>query len=144
MPIHTTVGTGAVSTGFSGEIDGQDHTIRNMRVVLSSGTAGAGLVAYNRGGTIKNLKLTDAYVQAGAVIGTIAGQNTGLIENCSVDTNIYATSMANTNFGWGVFAGGIVGINGGTIRGCTADGELNANYSGFTGEIAGCNVGTIV
>ena len=144
MPIHTTVSTGGVSTGFSGEIDGQDHTIKNMNVMLDSRTAGAGLVAYNRGGTIKNLKLTNAYVQAGAIIGTIAGQNTGLIENCSVDTYIFATSIANTNFGQGVFAGGIVGINGGTIRGCTADGELYANYSGYTGDIAGCNVGTIV
>ena len=25
-PLHTTVGTGTVSTGFSGEIDGQNHT----------------------------------------------------------------------------------------------------------------------
>ena len=115
-----------------------------MTVSLSSNYAGAGLVAYNRGGTIKDLNFTNAYVQAGAVIGTVAGQNTGLIENCHVDTAIYATSVANTNYGYGVFAGGIVGINGGTIRGCTANGAINANYSGYTGEIAGCDVGTIV
>ena len=143
-PLHTTVGTGTVSTGFSGEIDGQNHTINGMTVSLSSNYAGAGLVAYNRGGTIKDLNFTNAYVQAGAVIGTVAGQNTGLIENCHVDTAIYATSVANTNYGYGVFAGGIVGINGGTIRGCTATGTLDANYSGYTGDIAGCNVGTIV
>ena len=144
MPLHTTTSTTGVSTGFSGEIDGQGHTINGMTVSLSSNYAGAGLVAYNRGGTIKDLNFTNAYVQAGAVIGTVAGQNTGLIENCHVDTYIYATYIANTNYGYGVFAGGIVGINGGTIRGCTANGAINANYSGYTGEIAGCDVGTIV
>ena len=143
-PLHTTTSTTGVSTGFSGEIDGQGHTINGMTVSLPYTTGGAGLVAYNRGGTIKDLTFTDANVQAGFVLGTVAGQNTGVIENCHVDTYIYATYITNTNYGYGVFAGGIVGINGGTIRGCTADGTLNANYSGYTGDIAGCNVGTIV
>lgn len=144
-PISTGSST-APSSGFSGVIDGQGHTISGMNVSLPSNIGGAGFVAYNRGGTIKNLNFTNARVKAGFVLGTIAGQNTGLIENCHVDTYIYGTSRATVALNGyqyrGTFAGGIVGVNGGTIRNCTADGELYAAYN-FAHEIAGANVGTI-
>ncbi len=104
---------GNVGNPFSGRFNGHGYTIAGLTIaptdsqVNSIGLFGANL------GTIKNLTLTDVSITAnpnaglpGQFVGTLTGQNFGLISNVTASGTINGLDIA------GVTAGGLVGQNG--------------------------------
>ena len=111
---------------FSGTLDGNGHTIKGLRVHNKNHAGLFSLVS----GTIKNLTVY-AEISAGKVAGVIAGENEGIIENCSA----LGTVSANTDY-----AGGICGLNYGTIRNCLTS-LYSVTAGSFSGGICGANYG---
>jgi hypothetical protein len=119
--------TPLLSGGFDGTFDGNRHTIANLKVVASAGNAGLfGL--NNRPDEMTKGTLNDIHITSGSVentgsgaddhAGSIAGENQGIISNCSNGADITGNS----------YTGGITGKN-------TNDGDILYSYN--TGTIIG-------
>lgn len=127
---------------FSGHFNGMGHTISNMRIYSSTNNTGLfGYVYYD--GVIENLMLQSPSVTVtGAVYhaGTIAGTNDGLIQNCKVVGTDPIQMTDNGAFN----AGGIVGSveENGVVRNCVSDIPVLGGWS--AGGIAGINTGTVL
>ncbi len=124
------------STMFYGGLDGDGHTISNLRTAYYGIYHGLfGMTA--AGSTIKNLNMSSTCSILGdADTGSIVGHNKGTIENCS--------SAAAVNIGNATTGGGICGNNNaGSISNCTFTGTVSRSGSGVTanglGGIAGRN-----
>ena len=123
---------------FTGTFDGDDHTIYGM--YISEESDYAGLFGVVRNGSIKNLCISDAFVEGGSYVGSIAGyfsadttENSGF-EYCSFSGVVKAS---------GNNAGGIVGYfraegndNTSVISECCTFGSVTAG-NGYAGGIAG-------
>jgi hypothetical protein len=101
-------------------------------------------ISIGNGGTVRNLKMTNVNVSLSTrveYVGSIAGQNAGTIENCSVISGI-VSGGPNTQ------AGGIVGTNGGTITSCFNSASVSVgNFDtriAAAGGIAGNNSGGVI
>lgn len=123
---------------FTGIFDGNNKVISNMTCLPANvgDVFGIGLFS-NNAGTIKNLTLKDANIKGAGIIGVVAGQNTGTIENCHVNGLVTGALYGATTMGTGTFAGGITGANSGMIRNCSSDVSL-VGYSAV-GGIVGYN-----
>ena len=132
------------SITFSGEIDGDGHTIKN---VSGNDPAESRRIAmfYTNEGTIKNLNIEninvnivadeDVYYQE----GILAQINQGTIENCTTSGNINIQSVESINF-----IGGIVGnLYGGTIRNCVNKVNITCP-SGTVGGITAYRAGGVI
>ena len=124
---------------FRGTFDGDNHTISGIRI-YKGGTTNAdgyqGIFGQVKGGTIKNLTLTDAVITGWQNVGGIVGYISnyagvgGIIDNCHVTGSVTLHAVAN-NAG---FHGGIVGnVNGGSVSGCTSAATLS-----YASGISGC------
>ncbi len=170
------------SLPFSGVFDGNGHTIsglklsapgglfgvvtgtvKNLNVLgasidcdISGGTAYAGIIAERiDGGTVSgckvmgNITVKNVDMRLSVYAGFIAGRSfDGTIKNCVADGNISVSNMAT------VYAGGIVGYNGGegevrsAVDGCRFGGDITAlsqaeRGSAYVGGIVGYNAGNI-
>lgn len=67
-------------------------------------------------------------------IGILAGTLYGNLENCHISNATINVEAIDDNF-----IGGIVGSNGGNIKNCTEDVDINANIAAAAGGIAGEN-----
>ena len=133
---------------FNGTYDGGGYFIDYLTISSSANNQGM----FSRildGGVVRNVALTGAYVgfrnDTWTVIGGIAGNNGGTIENCYVTGGIW---------GWNN-VGGIAGFNAGVIQNCYTNCNVTANgnedgYNVFedapngVGGIAGRNaLGTV-
>ena len=120
---------------FSGVFDGQGHTIKGISI--RSDGSNQGLFRYvGAGAEIRNLNV-EGWIEPGAdakIIGGIAGNNAGMIRNCSFGGSVRALEDG----------GGIAGINAetGTILGCSFRGKTVAQHR--AGGIAGQNAGSIL
>ena len=168
LPIGCDFDMGAYYYKFYGVFNGNGHSIENLwmdrtphrqtaypaTTTASYGNAGLsydtphafGLFACNDG-VIANLHLSVDYtVNANpyAVVGAIAGVNSGLITNCSTDGRIYAVkdiTSGDSDFG------GIAGwLANGTVTKCHSNVELGGknaseypyiNFGGIIGATAG-------
>ncbi len=120
---------------FSGSFDGRGHTISGFS--YSGRSSGTGLFRrIQKGAVVRDLILIAEIMPSGDMrnIGGIAGENNGLIKNCTVKGSILGLEAV----------GGIAGRNteSGVIIGCTNECE---DISGMrrTGGIAGFNEGII-
>ena len=121
---------GAAWTGscaFSGVMDGQGFKIHNFTM---TGTGeNVGFLTTNSG-TIKNITFEDFVFSVGQAnahnAGTVAGTNTGNIENCNVLDCSLTYTLARSAASGTVqsFVGGMVGTNGGTLAGCSFQGKI--------------------
>jgi len=119
---------------FDGCIDGNGHRIDRFTFIDSSGQ-GVGLVGYlGTSGCVRNLALTDAYVEGQAYVGCLIGYSRGIVQNCRVRGTAKARS----------YTGGIVGIS--ISDGLITDCHANVNVSGNDeiGGIAGANSGSTI
>ncbi len=132
--------------GFGGIFDGQNHTIRNLKIqaVAFDGDGKAttdGSYTYSglfnnilATGVVRNLNIgSDCSFSHWGPGGSVSGYNMGLIENC----RSYAPQSAITDY-----VGGITGFNTGTLRGCYNAGALTLGRV-YAGGIAGANTGRI-
>ncbi|QFS36489.1 two-partner secretion domain-containing protein [Burkholderia cepacia] len=108
-------------------------------VGVEAGTAGVagGLVGHNAGKI--DASSATGYVATGAkgIAGGLAGRNaaTGEVLASSASGNVLAPDYAT--------AGGVVGVNDGTIRASSSSGTVVAGMSGQAGGLVGVNAGTV-
>ena len=132
---------------FSGTFKGNGYTISGIEFTKSGSYFG--LFRYIQiGGKVSDLNIKGDFLPAGtkSFIGGIAGENSGVIENCSFDGKIAGENVVggiagkNTNNGqiischtYGSIvgensSGGIAGKNDGLIAGCTNDAQVNTVF----------------
>jgi hypothetical protein len=114
---------------FCGEIQGQNHIVKNMYVSISEDMLG--FVCINKG-IIRDLYFDNTcYIDSNDVLGTVCGVNSGQIINCKSSANIDG----------GSFIGGICGLNTGkaTVKNCSFFGQINgfADLKGIVGSSKG-------
>ncbi len=144
----TPIGTFSGAYYFKGTFDGDGHIISGIRA--KTYFQGTGLFGIVRGGTIKNVTLSDARISGGHEVGGIVGNIdqdkasgiSGIIKNCHV-TNTVAIHGAEK---YATDHGGIVGIvyAGATVSGCVSAATLtikeltgSCNYGGIVGQLKG-------
>ena len=102
---------------YTGELDGQNHTISGLYCKKNSALT-IGLLGFiGSGGKIANVGVLDSYFSGGELIGGVCGKNTdGIIINC------YNTGTVNGQYN----IGGVCGYSeGGTIINCYNTGVVN-------------------
>lgn len=119
---------------FKGTFDGNGFTVSDLTVETYAARAGLFGVA-GRNAVVKNLTVCGS-VAGESYTGGIAGENGGLIENCTARVYVSAENES-------LHIGGIAGFNTGVISRSQSLGEVNAAFSTFTGGIAGSNSGTV-
>ena len=86
---YTAIGLYSSDKPFSGTFDGDGHTISGIRIYKSGSENtdnNQGLFGYVRGGTVKNVTISDARITGNLTVGGIAGRmmQSSTIENCLV------------------------------------------------------------
>lgn len=145
---------GGMSTGYSGDFDGNGKYIKNLKVNVTAGNAGffGGLA---EGAKVHDIKFTGAEITGSSSVGVIAGESLGIIDRCNVRdskvtgnnaggiTGNNSVQVNNSNVSdvtiTGNNAGGISGISHGKIEYCTVSG--NGTTITSTGVTAGGIVG---
>lgn len=115
-------------TNFSGQIDGQYHTIEDL-TIKRSGEYESGFIA-QLGGSIKALELTNIKVNSAGYAGGLVGYNYGNINECAVSGSLNANE----------YSGGLVGINDGYINNSFSKVAVSGNYG--IGGLAGLSYGS--
>jgi hypothetical protein len=115
-----------VIKSFSGTLDGNHHTIHDLSVPLFCKVSQ---------GVVKDLYLRDVAIQFTDVDfnGSVANVNIGSLKNVHVSGSIQSTALT----------GGLVGINAGSISGCSFHGDIIAPYGHRVGGIVSSNRGMI-
>ena len=112
------------SRPFVGSFDGDGYLVSNL-CVNNPDLDYVGLFGYFRGGTIKNLGVTDVKITGGNMVGSIAGLLDGSIANS------FATGMVKGS----IFVGGLAGWVGGSITNSYT--TTSVNGSSYVGGLAG-------
>jgi len=155
-------------TSFNGVFDGNGFTISNLNC-KSEKADYTGLFGHIINGTIKDLRLVNANIDAGTgnYVGSLVGMNIdGTISGCSVqggsvtggkyvsglvgyNAGLITDSYSNTSILGKIVVGGLVGENsqlwireGGTISNCYSTGTVSGK--GFVGGLVGQNGAWIV
>ncbi|WNY27780.1 GLUG motif-containing protein [Methanolapillus ohkumae] len=113
-------------TYFSGQLNGNGKIIQNLNISSPKGSY-SGLFAYiSPRGELTNLSLVNPSVSSESIAGSFAGDNYGLIHNCSA-INVEMYSKDNL--------GGLVGSNSGSISNSRVTGKLFGEnmVGGFSG-----------
>lgn len=132
---------------FRGAFNGNGHTISGIKFTKSGSYSG--LFRYiGSGGRVSDLNVSGDFLPTGtkSFLGGIAGENSGIIENCSFNGKISGDNVIggiagkNTNSGQIISchakgsvvgensSGGIAGKNDGLISNCTNDAQINTVY----------------
>lgn len=124
---------GGASSAFSGQLNGKGHTIKNLTVSLRESYAGLF-------GLIKNAVIESLTIENGTVTcerggtsfcGGLAGGGT------LTATNIHLT---NVEVKGNYYAGGILGLGGGTMTDCSnAGGSVEGRYAGGMAGLGNTN-----
>lgn len=131
---------------FSGAINGNHHTLYNMKVLVTTDGGDYGFVKYLYG-TIQNLNFSDVKIQTSNLssadivmyIGAVAGccGSSGKVLNCDVSgSSTYDVRLFKA------YLGGIVGFNNGYVYDSDNSGS-QMNVSGYAGGIVGYNQGNV-
>ena len=121
-------------TEFHGIFDGQNHTVKNVKITKKTDRDDENKSSYglfgNVKGTVKNLTVENVSISgAPKFIGALIGRlNDGLVENCHVKNS---TVECNN---WTI--GGLVGqLNNGTIKDCSVEGTTIKGYAAVGGIV---------
>lgn len=133
-PIGTNYSSNPVS--YNGTFDGNGYTISGLYINSSSEFEKALFGCIGETGVIKNLNITNSFVYAYLIAGSIVGTNNGgIVENCSNSGNVYAFDTV----------GGIVGNGNGKVTNCSNSGKITTTgttsggiIGGNYGEVTGC------
>lgn len=128
---------GSQSRPFRGNFDGSGHTISGLYIYAENG-ADIGLFgSIGVGGAVRNLGFIGGFVVGERYAGAVAGYNTGLIENCWSDSQIFCLKE---------YGGGIVGSNAGAVVDCYNTGKIlgSGDNCDNLGGITGFNRGGVI
>ncbi|MCL2637777.1 MAG: hypothetical protein FWD48_05335 [Oscillospiraceae bacterium] len=106
----TAIGTSAAP--FTGEFNGNRHTISNMNINI--GGSEQGFFGVIRNAVVENLGLINVNISAISNTGGIAGVS----EADSIIRNCFVTGTVEGRVDWSVNIGGITGFNNGIIENC--------------------------
>lgn len=125
-------------TAFFGHYNGGGHFISGLSI-QRNGSYQA-FIGVARDGSISDLILTGALIiESGnnSKVGVLAGECQG-----TMVTNCRATGIIN---GSGTHVGGLIGLNGGTVSGCSFEGTVSddLNGSNYFGGLIGYNTGLV-
>jgi len=115
---------------FTGSYDGSGYTISSLTINRPSEETIGLFGCVGEGGRLKNITLNNISITCHANIGALAGNNSGVIMNCSAISGAVAgTSTFGTN------TGGLVGYNTGQVEQCHAVVTVNGpeNIGGLVG-----------
>jgi len=109
---------GKDSPYFTGTLDGQGYTIKNLTITINTSGSQYGALIYRNEGTVENLKLTDCVINITSTDKSARGaplvyNNFGTVDNCSATGAITCTGKT-TYVAWS-YAGGLVCLNYGTL-----------------------------
>lgn len=127
---------------FTGTFDGGWHTIRIHTAGATSNYQGL-FARIGASGKVKNLRV-DGIVQCdnSRLVGGIAGENLGTIENCWVRADVSSNWKNSSSFATAK-VGGIAGENSGTIKNCVVSGNVTNNDADVGGIVGYHKQGTI-
>ncbi len=121
-------------SNYDGTFNGDNYTISGIYIDNNT-MEGAGLFGYiGDNGIVKNVHVTDSYINAERTIGSITGDNSGLILSSSASN----TQLLAANYT--TYLGGIAGNNGGSIVATYANNieissmATNAYIGGIAGD----------
>lgn len=104
------VGIGTKGNGFSGTLDGNGHTIKNLTIKDADSTEASGLFAYTKGSaSIKNLVLSGVNIEGGKNTGALIGvaeEKSGYLSTPKI-TNVHIISGSIKSNG--SYLGGLIG-----------------------------------
>jgi hypothetical protein len=124
---------GSDANPFTGNFDGQGHTIANL--TINSSANDQGMFGVIRGGTVRDLRLVGGSISGGFDVGGVAGR----IVNAGEIRNVSTTGNVSGNNGVGGVAGSLRGPGVGTAVTSTV------RNSSSTGNVSGGgNVGGVV
>ena len=132
--------TGELSSGdefkpisnFNGTFDGNDYEIKNLYINIADENASAALFKItNKDSIIKNLVISDSYINGNKVVGAIVGYNYGKIYNC----------VNNSQVNGGSLVGGIVGRTYNIIDNCKNYGNIKTTGYQTGGIVGNCDFG---
>ena len=136
--------TGA--TQFMGTFDGQNYTIKNLKInnESTSENTSTGLFGWLNTAVVKNVKVEEANVEGHHYVGVIAGYMESIpnctIENCHVSNAAVTCSNYAEGLNEGDKCGGIVGFAGNagsSVKGCSvSNSTVKANRD--AGQVVGC------
>ena len=141
LTLETPIGT--EENPFTGVYNGNGKKIKSLSITADKDDTGMFGASE---GTIKNVTVENCMISSSkGRVGAIAGNNTGIIENCDINDGTiisngqYTTSENKTD---GSRIGGICGENndGGIIRNCTNSAIVTGKYK-LVGGICGYNLG---
>ena len=120
---------GTNTTPFSGNFNGNNHTISNLTINDSANYRG--LFGYSSG-EIKNLKLNNISVKGGSnYVGGLAGVSIGTISGCGIESGTVTGSNSSV--------GGLVGYTNSNISNSYS--KANVTGSNYIGGLAGYATG---
>lgn len=149
---------GNLSNGFTGTYDGKLYRIDNLYIRRHNENA-IGFFGRFCGKAI-NIVLTNVNVLGSEWVGGLAAENDGTINNCFCDGVITGSSNSGVLVGFNHYgliincsstgntigweAGGLVGVNSGTINNCFSTSTVKSHNSDGSGGLVGWNYhGTI-
>lgn len=119
---------------FGGTFNGADHTISGLSIAGKLSSSGL-FSALQSTAVVQNLTVSGIVEPSGTndFVGGIAGENSGLIENCTFNGIIVGSNSV----------GGIVGLNtlSGRLERCSVGGSITGKS--MTGGLVGQNLGTV-
>ena len=144
-PPHSGVSRFSPIPAFSGAYHGNGYAIKNLRVDAGGD---AGLFAQiTHGGVVDNLMLENPEVRGGGPAGAICGVNAGTVDTAYIKYD--GAGGSGSDAGKLIYspacAGGVAGVNSGTIKNVTFISPLPKIHidGGVPGGIAGRNTGSV-
>lgn len=131
---HNAIGNTNAGDGcyFAGTFDGNGFKISHVAISNPNGNKAVGFFGYLDGAahihdiTIENATVASTTWNNGILVGCVQNTSSAVVENCTATDSSISAAEANT--------GGIVGkLDGGTIRGCSFQGSVEATNSAKNG-----------
>lgn len=156
---------GSVTFPFTGHYDGGKYQISNIHIKQKANNVGLFAFVDNIG-VIENLKLVNAEIEGEYNVGSFAGTNRGTIIGCVSSAKVSGNGAVGGIVGlnaaggktqecgntgnifstneYGMYVGGIVGINNSLVQDCYNHGKINSDKNfnvTYVGGITGLNNG---
>ena len=124
-------------TEFTNLFDGHGHTIR-INIKGAEDNYQGLFARISKDGWVRNLHIAGSIQCSNSrLVGGIAGENDGLIQNCWVSADV-SSDWKNSSSAYDAKVGGITGENSGAIQYCCVTGNVK-NDDSDVGGIVGCN-----
>lgn len=137
----TPIGSGAYFPTYSGEFDGNGHTISGLYIKEDNATVSTtGLFGYFKG-YLHDVKIVNSYIFSKSYCtGAFAGIVEGTIEDCTADAVVYSDANASGFFdGAGGIVGNLYNLTSKVLN-CTFSGSVSSDKNPYVGGIVGDNL----